>query len=278
VHCSLKRITAALCPLDHSLFHAVVLGEVARDELCNVRRVRAARAGRSDTAAVDLLKARPIIAVLRDAAANRATEHARGEVRDGSPVARESGRKSRRTGAVSAERRGRGRDRDRGASAAKWAGKGRDTFWKLRLSARDGLADEAQCRNRRATAPKTRVPGLPRSRRGITGSFLEFSLSPLPVRFSPSFVLSPFVSFLSYISEATARASEKARLLAYAGSRSRLWFSLSFGHCRTYTRVVTRRKTRKEKKHDSDWTAMRIEATEGRARFSFARSRIVVLA
>lgn len=63
-----------------------------------MRCVRAARAGQSDTAAADLLRARPIVVVPRDAAANRAARRRRGgEVRDGSLVAHKSNRESRRT-------------------------------------------------------------------------------------------------------------------------------------------------------------------------------------
>jgi len=69
VHCSLNTDYAALCPSGCRFFRAVIFGEVARDELCNVRRERAARAGRSDTAAVDLLRAR--LSSYATAAANR---------------------------------------------------------------------------------------------------------------------------------------------------------------------------------------------------------------
>lgn len=52
----------------------VIFGEVARDELCNVRRERAARAGRSDAAAADLLKAASYRRIRRGGKSAPATE------------------------------------------------------------------------------------------------------------------------------------------------------------------------------------------------------------
>lgn len=158
---------------------------------------------------------------------------------------------SRGTG--SAERRGR----DVAIAAARRRrrkrGRGQTPFGNCVFPPATELADEAQGRNRRATAPGTRVPALHRPRRPRRVNQFESSFSPFCSLFT-------FLRLCLFLSRKRRRfvsvASEKANAGVLVYVRSRLRFSLSFDHCRTHKL----RHNGVGGGGDANWTAKRIGA------------------